>query len=71
MGKLAKLLLAVTAFAPVLLTYAAVSVINCDYWYATAFVAGCILLVLLCAGLLRFAKSHLQSRIYLAATVEI
>ena len=70
MGKLAKLLLAFTAFAPALLTYAAVSVINCDYWHAAAFVAGCGLLVLLCAGLLRFAKSRLQSRTYRTTTVE-
>ena len=70
MGKLAKFLLAATAFAPTLLTYAAVSVINCDYWYAAAFVAGCVLLVFLCAGLLRFAKSHLQSRVYHVASVE-
>ena len=70
MGKLAKFLLAATAFAPVLLTYAAVSLINCDYWYAAAFVAGCVLLVLLCVSLLHFAKSHLQSRSYRATTIE-
>lgn len=70
MSKLAKLLLALTAFAPVLLTYAAVSVISYDYWYATAFVGLCGLLVLLCVGLLRFATSHLQSKTYRTATVE-
>ena len=69
-GKLAKFLLAVTAFAPVLLTYAIVSVINCDYWHAAAFAASCVLLVLLCAALLRFAKTRLQSRNYRASTVE-
>lgn len=70
MGKLAKLLLAITAFAPVLLTYAAVSIINCEYWHATVFVAACVLLVFSCVGLLRFAKNRLQSRNYRTATVE-
>ena len=70
MSKLAKLLLATTAFAPVLLTYAAVSIINCEYWHAAAFLTICALLVLVCAGLLRFAKSNLQSRSYCTATVE-
>ena len=70
MSKLAKLLLATTAFAPVLLTYAAVSVINCEYWHAAALVTGCVVLVFLCAGLLHFAKSNLQSRTYCTATVE-
>ena len=69
-GKLAKFLLAVTAFAPVLLTYAMVSAINCKHWHAAAFVAGCVLSVLLCVVLLRFAKSRLQSRVYRTATVE-
>ena len=69
-GKLAKFLLAVTAFAPVLLTYAMVSAINCEHWHAAAFVAGCVLFVLLCVVLLRFAKSRLQSRVYRTATVE-
>ncbi len=69
-GKLAKFLLAATAFAPVLLTYAAVSLINCDYWHAAGFVAGCVVLVALCAGLLHFAKNRLQSRIYCVTTVE-
>ena len=70
MGKLAKFLLATTAFAPVLLTYAAVSVVNTDYWHAAWFLAACTILVLLCAGLLRCAKTRLQSRSYRTATVE-
>ena len=70
MGILARLLLATTAFAPVLLTYAIVSVINCEYWHAAAFVASCALLILLCVGLLCLAKNRLPTRRYRAATVE-
>ena len=70
MSKIAKFLLAVTAFAPVLLTYAVVSVFNCEYWHAAFFLVTCGLLVLMCYSLLRFAKSHLQSKTYRAATVE-
>ena len=70
MSKLAKLFLTLTAFAPVLLTYAIVSVINSDYCHAAAFVVFCVLLVILCVVLLRFAKHHLQSRTYCTVTVE-
>ena len=70
MSRLAKLFLAITAFAPALLTYAAISAINCDYWHAVVFVAGCVLLIFVCVGLLCFAKSSLQSRTYCTATVE-
>ena len=70
MSKIAKVFLALTAFGPVLLTYAAVSAMNCEYWHAGWFVTSCILLVLICAGLLRFARTRLQSRPYRTATVE-
>lgn len=70
MGKLAKLFLAFTAFAPALLTYAAVSIINCDYRYAAIFLVACAALVLVCVGLLRFARSRLQPRTYRPATIE-
>ena len=70
MGKLAKSLLAITAFAPVLLTYAAVSALNRDYCDAAACAAACAILVLLCVVLLRFARIGLQSRSYTTVTVE-
>ena len=70
MSTLAKVLLALTAFAPVLLTYAAVSAMNCEYVHAAIFVTICILLVIVCAGLLQFAKTRLQARSYRTATVE-
>ena len=70
MSKIAKFLLAITAFAPALLTCAGVMAINRDYWRAAALAAGCVLLVFLCAGLLHFAKSRLQSRTCRTATVE-
>ncbi len=70
MGKLAKFLLTATAFAPALMTYAVVSLINYDYWNAAAFVGVCVLLVPLCVGLLYFAKSHFPSRIYRATAIE-
>lgn len=70
MSTLAKVLLALTAFAPVLLTYAAVSAMNCEYVHAVTFVITCIVLVLVCAGLLRFARTRLQSRPYRTTTVE-
>ena len=70
MGKLAKFMLATTAFGPVLLTYAGVSVLNGAYCHAAAFVAACVALVALCATMLRFAKNRLQPRSYTTATVE-
>ena len=69
-GKLAKFLLAVTAFAPVLLTYAMVSAINCKHWYAAAFVAGCVLSVPPVRDSSPLCQEPLQSRVYRTATVE-
>ena len=71
MGKIAKFMLATTAFGPVLLTYAVVSILNCAYWQAAAFVAACVGLVLLCVAMLHFAKTRLQPHSYTTATVEI
>ena len=70
MGKLAQLFLAFTAFAPVLLTYAGVSALNSNYCHAVQFLAACAALVLLCDGLLHFAKTKLESMSYRTATVE-
>ena len=70
MSKLAKFLLAATAFAPVLWMYAVVSFLNNDYLYAAVFLIGSIPLVLICQRLLNCAKSQLQSRRYYTTTVE-
>ena len=70
MGKPAKFFLAVTAFAPILFTYAIVSASNCELWHAAAFLAICVLLVAVCVVLLRFARSRLPLRVYSTATVE-
>ena len=70
-GKIAKFLLAATAFSPILLTYAAMSVLDGDWHYAIVFLATCIILVLVCVGLLSFMKAQLEPTRYSPATVEI
>lgn len=70
MSTFAKFILATTAFAPILLAYAAVSALNGDCCYAVGFLVGCIVLVLLCAGLLRFARTRLEPMVYRTVTVE-
>ena len=69
-SKLAKFLLTATAFAPALLTCAAVLVISGEYLIAGALVVGCVLVALLCGWLLRFAKYHVESMGYSTVTVE-
>lgn len=70
MSKLAKFLLAVTAFAPVLWMYAVVSFLNSNYLYTAVFSVGSIPLVLICERLLNCAKNQLQSRKYYTTTIE-
>lgn len=70
MSKSAKFVLATTAFAPILLAYAVVSALNGDCCHAVGFLASCIVLVLLCGGLLRFARMRLEPMVYRTATVE-
>lgn len=70
MSKLAKLLLATTAFAPVLLIYAAVSAVDKHFCQAAVFLSACAALVILCDSLLCWAETRLQSRSYCAAAVE-
>lgn len=70
MGKLPQLLLALTAFAPALLTYAGVSVLNGNHGMAALFVAACIVLVILCDWVLCFAETELESMSYQTADVE-
>ena len=70
MSKFAQLLLMSTAFAPVLLTYAVVSVLNNNCCHAAWFLAICAALVLLCDLLLHFAKTRLEPISFRTATVE-
>ena len=70
MSRLAKLFLVLTALAPVLFAYAAVSAMNGECWHAGLFAGGCVVLVAACTGLLSFASTRLQGRAYRTATVE-
>lgn len=70
MSRLVKYLLAATAFAPVLLTYSAVSLMNGDYCDAAAFLAACLGLVLACDGLMRFGTRRLATRSYKTTALE-
>ncbi len=70
MSKLAKLLLAFTAFAPALLTYAGVSALNSEYCHAIWFLFACAVLVVLCIDLLSIAKTRVQSKSFRASAVE-
>ena len=70
MSKLVKCVLAATAFGPVLLTYAVVALMNGDYCSAAIFLALCILLVLICDGLIQFGMQYLSTRSYTTATIE-
>lgn len=70
MSRLARFLLAATAFAPVLLTYAVVSLMNGDYCDAAGFLAACLGLVLACDGIMQFGTRRLSARSYKTATAE-
>ena len=70
MSKLLKCVLAATAFGPVLLVYAMVSLMNGNYCSAVIFLALCILLVLICDGLMQFGMRYLSTRSYTTATIE-
>ena len=70
MGKVAKFLLASTAFAPVLLTYACVSLLNKNYYHALLFLFLCVFLLFLCDELLHFARNKLEPLSYKTSTVE-
>lgn len=70
MSRLAKYVLAATAFAPALLTYSVVSLMNGEYCDAAAFLAVCLGLVLACDGLMQFGTRSLSRRCYTTTTVE-
>jgi hypothetical protein len=66
----AKLLLTSTAIAPVLLTYAWVAFQEGNQKTAALLLAGCVLLVIVCLVLLRYAKSNLERMNFGAVSVE-
>ena len=70
MNRLAKYILAGTAFGPVLLTYSLVSLMNGDYCSAAVFLAACILLVLICDCLMQLGTKYLRTLSFTTATVE-
>lgn len=70
LSRLAKLLLTSTAIAPVLLTYAWVAFQDGDQAVAGILLGGCVVLTLICLGLLRYAKANLERMKFSATTVE-
>ena len=67
---IAKLFLSFTAFAPVLVIYSVVSLMNQEYRHAVVFLGICVVLVLLCAVILHLAKRRLPTRQFLTETAE-
>ncbi|KXJ52342.1 MAG: hypothetical protein AXW12_15985 [Thalassospira sp. Nap_22] len=67
---LAKLLLTSTAIAPVLLTYAWVAYQAGESKQAATLLGVCIVLILVCLGLLRYAKASLERMNFSPTTVE-
>ncbi len=67
---LAKLLLTSTAIAPVLLTYAWVAFQDDDQKIAWLLLAGCVVLILICLAILRYAKTNLERMKFEAVSVE-
>lgn len=71
LSKFAKLLLTSTAIAPVLLTYSWVAIIERKLALAGMLFIGCLLLVLICIALLRYAKGNLEHMNFEAVSVEV
>ena len=71
MSSLTKFLLTITAFAPALLMYAFVSVINGDYLDAFIFAALCVVFVCFCLVVMSFMRRTLGPQQYTPKTVEI
>ncbi|MBD1549594.1 hypothetical protein [Roseibium aggregatum] len=67
---MAKLLLTSTAIAPVLLTYAWVAYQAGESKQAGTLLGVCIVLILVCLGLLRYAKANLERMNFSPTTVE-
>ncbi|MCP1313455.1 MULTISPECIES: hypothetical protein [unclassified Halomonas] len=67
---LAKLLLTSTAIAPVLITYAWVAYQASEDLQAVILLVACIVLIITCILVLRYAKKHLERASFSATTVE-
>lgn len=66
----AKLMLTSTAIAPVLITYAWVAFQSDDMRSMVALLIGCVVLVLICLGLLKYAQKHLERVKFSVVSVE-
>lgn len=66
----AKLMLTSTAIAPVLITYAWVAFQSDDFPTLALLLVTCLLLVLICLGLLRYAQKHLERVKFSVVSVE-
>ena len=66
----AKLLLTSTAIAPVLLTYGWVAYQAKESRQAFALLGACVVLVMICLGMLAYSKKHLERLKFSATTVE-
>lgn len=67
---LAKLLLTSTAIAPVLLTYSWVAYQAEEFLQAVILFGACVILIVICLGMLRYAKKTLERVKFSATTVE-
>lgn len=67
---LAKLLLTSTAIAPVLITYAWVAYQASENLQAVILLVACIVLIITCILVLRYARKHLERASFSATTVE-
>ena len=70
LSKAARLMLTSTAVAPVLLTYAWVAFQASNFYIAIVLLAVCVLLVLICLGLLGYSKRHLERMKFSAVSIE-
>ena len=70
MGRLAKFLLVITAYAPILLVYSMISVFDGERTHAVWFLGSCIALTALCDRLLCFERNRLEPMRYCTDTVE-
>lgn len=67
---LAKILLTSTAIAPVLLTYAWVAYQSGQKMQGYALLASCVVLIVICVLMLRYARTHLERLKFTCTTVE-
>lgn len=70
LGRVAKILLVTSAIAPIALVYAWVAFSEKYYYHATGLVSLCVVLVLICLYLLRYAIKNLERFSFTPASVE-